>query len=447
MALHTTGLGKGLDALIRANTDSREKSKPQSLLLIDIRPNPLQPRKNFDDAALRELADSIKSQGLLQPLLVRPLSGSETGKYEIVAGERRWRAASLAGLREVPVFIRSLTDEETLLAGLIENLQREDLNPIEEARALQTLKQEFALSQDVLAQKIGKSRSAVANSLRLLALPEKTQDLLAEGRISPGHARAILSISDKTAMELFTQLMLEKNLSVREAEGLAAAWKEKGSFDMPALAAPAVSSAQDADINEEGGHADAGASAAEADTGTHKEQVRKKPQSARLLEIQQRFVDLLQVPVKVTGKEAKGRISFSFNSKEELEQLLNRLSAFVLEAEEHAALQGAGHEALAGNSSPALGAADRAEVSGTSRAAIAGDTKNALSGAEHDELFAQDHSALSGKQQNALGQKQDKALPHRQVRALDSHAADAPSPLADLDAQESAAENIKAKAE
>ena len=309
MALPTLGLGKGLDALIRETSESRPDTSNLKLAIKDILPNPKQPRKNFDEKALAELAESIRSQGLLQPILVRPVGPQQPGKYEIVAGERRWRACQLAGLTEAPVFIRSLSEQDTLTAALIENLQREDLNPMEEAIGLQSLKDEFGLSQDELAKGIGKSRSAIANSLRLLSLAPNARQDLADGKLSAGHARTLLSLTTPEAQEELRTIILEHGISVREAEALAAIWKETGRFDL--------SGALDTKLSPERTPEPQSAGTA----GTAK----KKPQSRRLLEAQNRIGKVFQVPVRVTGKESKGKISFAYNSREELEYLLEKL--------------------------------------------------------------------------------------------------------------------------
>jgi ParB family transcriptional regulator, chromosome partitioning protein len=208
----TGGLGRGLDALI---PKALAPEKPSSNLLIkDIVPNPKQPRGFFDDAALEELTSSIREKGVLQPLLVRP-----KGKgYEIVAGERRWRAAQRAGLEEVPVVIRDLSDHETLEIALIENLQREDLNPLEEARAFNTLL-ELGSTQDDVAKAVGKARSTVTNSLRLLQLSRDAQKALEDGLLTAGHARAILG-QPTVDRDWALEQILTRDLTVRDAEAL-----------------------------------------------------------------------------------------------------------------------------------------------------------------------------------------------------------------------------------
>jgi len=190
-----------------------------------IEPSHLQPRTEFDPEQLRELADSIKQRGVIQPLLVRPLGnrGTEAGstlKYELIAGERRWRAAREAGLTTVPVIVREASDQEALEIALIENLQREDLNPIEEAHAYEQLVMQFKLTQEQIAEKVGRSRAAVANAMRLLALPAEVQSWIADNRLSVGHAKAILGVSIAEEQRLVAERVLKRNLTVRETEKL-----------------------------------------------------------------------------------------------------------------------------------------------------------------------------------------------------------------------------------
>ncbi|MBR5734072.1 MAG: ParB/RepB/Spo0J family partition protein, partial [Desulfovibrionaceae bacterium] len=195
------GLGRGLDTLFKSSApllDEKQKESAEgisTLPVLKLVPCQGQPRRSFDESALDELASSIREQGILQPLLVRPAPG-DPGAYEIVAGERRWRAAKKAGLSQVPVIIRELDDNEALTIALVENLQREDLNPVEEAHAIAALQKRLKISQDALAAKLGKSRPAVANALRLLQLPENILESLELGEISAGHARALLALSD-----------------------------------------------------------------------------------------------------------------------------------------------------------------------------------------------------------------------------------------------------------
>lgn len=220
MATRKGGLGRGLDALFADNAIEEMSAQSTARLPIhEIEPNREQPRQEFEETALRELADSIVSHGVLQPLLVRP---RKDGGYQLVAGERRWRAARMAGLSEVPVVVRELSDTETMLCALIENLQREDLNPVEEAQGFQTVMQTLSLTQEEAAQALGKSRPAVTNALRLLKLPQEMLQLVREGTLSAGHARALLSVSDVQLQLQIAREIIEKQLSVRQAEAIAA---------------------------------------------------------------------------------------------------------------------------------------------------------------------------------------------------------------------------------
>ena len=209
------GLGKGLDALFMDNTT---ESGPVTLRIAEIEPNREQPRKEFDESALADLADSIREHGVIQPLLVRPMP---TGGYRLVAGERRWRASRMAGLTEVPVVIRELSDHETMELALIENLQRQDLNPMEEALGYQSLMNEYAMTQEQVSKVIGKSRPAIANSLRLLSLPTPVVELVREGKLSAGHGRALLALDSEEAILEAAELAVKKGMSVRETEKLA----------------------------------------------------------------------------------------------------------------------------------------------------------------------------------------------------------------------------------
>ena len=215
MAKPKRGLGKGLEALFADNDTSNVSVS--TMALGEIEPNPEQPRREFTPEALSQLADSIKEHGVLQPLVVRP---RPNGLYQIVAGERRWRAARAAGLSEVPVVVRELTDEEAYEIALVENLVRSDLNPIEEAQGYKTLMDSFGMTQERVAQRVGCSRSAVANSLRLLTLPAEIIELLQNGSLTAGHARALLTLEPAVAIKAAQQIV-EQGLSVRQAEQLA----------------------------------------------------------------------------------------------------------------------------------------------------------------------------------------------------------------------------------
>lgn len=220
------GLGKGLDVMIpnivgetkekKQKAETKEKSAETIVAITKVEPNRKQPRKYFDEDALQELADSIKQFGLLQPILVQ----DRKDYYEIIAGERRWRAARLAGLKEVPVIIKNYTDQEIVEIALIENIQREDLNPIEEAQAYKRLLEEFNLKQDEVAERVSKSRAAVTNSIRLLKLNDKVQQMVIDDMISTGHARALLAVEDEEEQYALAQKIFDEKLSVREIEKL-----------------------------------------------------------------------------------------------------------------------------------------------------------------------------------------------------------------------------------
>ncbi|MBO5411056.1 MAG: ParB/RepB/Spo0J family partition protein [Clostridia bacterium] len=216
MAPKKSGLGRGLGSLLADNSiEENSGAQAVKLNIMDIEPNKEQARKQFDEAALSELADSIAQHGVLQPLIVRPIFG---GGYQLIAGERRWRASRLAGLTQVPVIIKELSDDEAAVISLIENLQREDLNPVEEALGFASLIKDFSLTQEEAAQKVGKSRPVVANALRLLKLPEKVLEFIREGKLSAGHARAIAAIENEKTALFAAETVIEKGMSVRETE-------------------------------------------------------------------------------------------------------------------------------------------------------------------------------------------------------------------------------------
>ena len=217
MAKKIGGLGKGLGAIFIEN-EAENGSSTVILNISELEPDRNQPRKEFDEEALASLAESIKQHGLIQPILVRPILG---GGYRIVAGERRYRACQLAGITEVPVTVRDLTDKEAMQIALIENLQRENLNPIEEAEGYQALMDEHGLTQEEVAEAVGKSRPAVANSLRLLKLPAEITDMLEKGKLSSGHARALLSIEEKSEQIRIANEIALSDMSVRQVEKLA----------------------------------------------------------------------------------------------------------------------------------------------------------------------------------------------------------------------------------
>ena len=272
------GLGKGLGSLM--NENATDDNLTAELRLSEIEPNKDQPRIHFDEEALQELAESISVHGLLQPIVVRPMIG---GTYQIVAGERRWRACRIAGLNTVPVIIKSLDDKETMELALIENLQRMDLNPVEESKGYARLLKEFELTQDEVAERVGKSRSAVTNALRLLNLPDDMLNALAEGKISAGHARTLLSFTD-TVLQQEAFIAAVEGASVRQLESMAkAAAKPK---------AQKVSEKQDSFYREV---------ELALKNETHRKAVIK------------------------TGKNGKGTITLEFYNKEELTELANKI--------------------------------------------------------------------------------------------------------------------------
>lgn len=231
MVAKKSGLGKGLDALIPAGnkrTVEKKNSEPviiekvvekkgvETLKITEVEPNREQPRKNFNEDALLELADSIKQYGVIQPLIVQ----KKADHYEIIAGERRWRAAKMAGIKEIPVIIKDYSDQQVMEISLIENIQREDLNPIEEATAYKNLMEEFHLKQDEIAEKVSKSRTTVTNSMRLLKLDKRVQQMMIDDMISAGHARTLISIEDPDAQYNIATKIFDEKLSVRETEKL-----------------------------------------------------------------------------------------------------------------------------------------------------------------------------------------------------------------------------------
>lgn len=284
-----SGLGKGLESLMgEANYEVGAVKADNTLKIDQIKPNPGQPRKNFDETALNELAESIKNNGILQPLLVR-----KKGKtYEIVAGERRYQAAKIAGLEEVPVVIREISDQEVFQLALIENLQRSDLTPIEEAQGYKQLIEQNGLTQEQLGKVLSKSRSAITNTLRLLDLPNEVQDLIANGKITAGHARAILAVSNEEGRIKLAQKVIDEGLSVRQTETLAPLFSEM------------------------------------------KETKRTRtvtPQSYKTAARQLRLT--LDANVKVRQVRGKNKIEIEFKDEEDLERLLSSITHSVLEQE------------------------------------------------------------------------------------------------------------------
>ena len=281
MAGKRSGLGKGLDSLFNDNI-IEENESTRTLRISELEPNRDQPRKEFDPAALAELADSIAAVGVIQPLIVRPIQG---GGYQIVAGERRWRAAQSAGLTEVPVVIRDLSDKEVDEIALIENLQREDLNPVEEAEGYRHLMNEYGMTQEQVASRVGKSRPSVANSVRLLELPDSVLGMLTAGDLTVGHVRPLLGLHDEDAMVKIACQAVKRKLTVRDVEKQVK--KEKGE----------ASSAKKS-VSERDNYFD---------------------------EVEIALSMALGRKVKVVGSSGKGTLEVDFFSNEDLASLANRL--------------------------------------------------------------------------------------------------------------------------
>jgi ParB family chromosome partitioning protein len=283
MATKRMALGKGLGALL----PEFEQAEPKALLycgIEEITPNRSQPRKHFDESKLQELAESIKEKGILEPLIVRR---TDQG-YELIVGERRWRAAQKAGLKEVPVLVKEVERKDVLEISLIENLQREDLNPIEAAEAFKHLIEEFNISQEDLGKRIGKDRTTITNIVRLLKLPTEVRNHLLQNRITSGHARAILSLESKEKQKELCALIIKKGLSVREAEALAKRWSEKLKKTIPSVK-------------------------------------RKGDLESQLISLQDSLRNHLGTKVKINPKGKKGKIEIEYYSHEDLERIVETI--------------------------------------------------------------------------------------------------------------------------
>lgn len=286
------GLGRGLDALLGGGATTDLPASSAGQLPVDlIQRGRYQPRRDFDEAALNELADSIKAQGIVQPVVVRPVDG---GRYELIAGERRWRAAQLAGLSEIPAIIREVDDRAAMAMGLIENIQRQDLNAMEEATALQRLLNDFGLTHQQVAEAVGKSRSAVSNLLRLLELDTQVKTLVEERRMEMGHARALLSLEPE-AQKTAAKTVVDKNLSVRETETLVKDLQHTGTKD------------ETTDTTQ----------------AQPKIQPKSDPDVERLI---QSLCEKLGAQVKLQqGRGGKGKLVISYNSLDELDGILDHI--------------------------------------------------------------------------------------------------------------------------
>jgi len=299
-----SGLGKGLGALIPTEVVVDRSSSLREVPISSIKPNPLQPRSHFDEDAMSSLAASIKELGILQPVLVRETSPSTPDEYELIAGERRWRAARRAGLQKIPVLVQVADDPHSLEQALVENLHRQDLNVLEESAAYQQLIEEFHYTHEQVATRVGKSRAAVTNILRLLQLPAGVQRLLAEGQITPGHARALLGTPDRAYQESLAKLVVADGLTVRMVEDLVRERSQEGEeSDLAAGGSPS------------------------ATNGTNPEPATAPPATARrlpppgILELEELLSEHLNTRVKVDLSAKRGRVVVEFATLEDLERI------------------------------------------------------------------------------------------------------------------------------
>lgn len=279
------GLGRGLSSLLQESVDSSGASVHE-LSVLDIEPNPKQPRRNFDQDALKTLADSISEVGVLSPILVRE---KENGLYEIIAGERRWRASKLAGKKKIPAIVKNYETKEVMEIALIENLQREDLNPFEEAMGYQTLKEQFGLTQEEIAQRVSKSRSTVANILRILNLPDFVLKEIKNGKVSVGHAKALSSLESDETRKLLLYEIVKNEISVREAEELAKKLSQKKR------------------------------------TVLIKKNLKKDP---NLIEVEERLSGRFGTKVQIKSGKIKSKIEIEYYSNDDLERIIEKLTAF-----------------------------------------------------------------------------------------------------------------------
>lgn len=290
MTVHKKGLGKGLSALIKEVEEDSLSIDPKNIVEMDINtiePNKSQPRKHFDEISLNELAESIRTYGIIQPIIVK----KQNDYYQIIAGERRWRAGRIAGLSKVPVIIKEYSKQEVLEIALIENIQREDLNPMEEAESYKMLIDEFKLSQEQISEKVGRSRSAVANSMRLLNLDKRVQNFVVENKITNGHARALLAIEDASMQFEAAEKVIEEQLSVRQVEALVKTLLE------------------------------------EKPEKIEKETVNKQVDLA-YKSIEREFSQIFGTKVQIVNGKKKGKIEIEYYSDEDLDRLLSMVKRF-----------------------------------------------------------------------------------------------------------------------
>lgn len=283
------GLGKGVQALIEdiSGPETNAELEKQTITLVDIEPDPNQPRKHFNDESLDELADSIRENGVLQPILVRPNPIGSSASYKIISGERRWRASRLAGLREIPAVVREATDAEARVFGLIENLQRDDLNPVDEAQSIRDLMDEAGLTQEEVAKRLSKKRSTIANSLRLLRLPEDLQNLVKDGKLNTGHAKAILSLPSAELQQQAARMIMKDGLNDRAAESLVKKLQQEP-----------------------------------------KKSKKMSSRPTEAVEVEEALQKVLGTEVHVDYKDGKGKLSVGFYSEEQLQAFANLLGKY-----------------------------------------------------------------------------------------------------------------------
>ncbi len=316
MSSQNQRLGRGLDALLgdRVN-EAKDTDIYKVLPIASVHPCASQPRKFFSEEQLQELASSIQEKGIIQPLVVRPIGHVSQGKYEIVAGERRWRAAKMLGLETVPTVVREYSDSEAMTIALIENIQRESLNPIEEAEALALLKEQYSLSQEELARNLGKSRSGLANTLRLLNLPQKMRDLVFEGKMSAAHGRTLLALHNEALQEELAQRIISNNLSVRDAENLVV-------YANANQALPAVRP----QLHKEENSFEENPIQNLQDDAPAKKTSRRSLAKPKIFKDLQKELRLVHRGTSISGSMENGKITLPFTGEEELNILLGLFS-------------------------------------------------------------------------------------------------------------------------
>ncbi len=319
MSTSSPRLGRGLNALLGEKVSEKKADDIyQELPLLSITPCASQPRKYFNDEQLKELASSIQEKGIIQPLVVRPIGGSDSGKYEIVAGERRWRAAKMLGLENVPAVVRAYSDSDAMTIALIENIQRENLNPIEEAEAFALLKEQYSLSQEELARNLGKSRSALANALRLLNLPKEMRELIFEGKISAAHGRTLLALHDEALQNELANRIINYNLSVRDVENIVEYANAYHQLP-PVKVALSQNSAIEQVIDGQTGEVKQEEALVEEQKEKPARRLAQKPQFFKDL---QKELRLVHRGTSLSGNLESGKITLPFAGQEELDRIL-----------------------------------------------------------------------------------------------------------------------------